>query len=187
MIRNIAAVAVILLLGACQTTGVEDKPTYTGSPDDEAAVLNLAQHVCVENLGDGEAMNAAARNLTNDIEKRHTAKSGGHEIPVQSYRYTKDGKYLAYVSILWDGEACSVNYAERLVRPSVFQSSFDVVMTGGIYEGAIYGKSQNRDMAMVVSKSRGEDGPVMSVGFMNKEAYRKEQSLTGAPDLGWDG
>lgn len=180
MIRKIAFMTFGLALIVSQAASAEPN-------DDEKAVLELAETVCVKHLGDGALMNEAAATFTGEFAKTSVAKAGEFEIPVQSYRYTADGKYLAFVSILWDGEACAVNFADTLVRPSEFQNRFGIAMAEGVHGGALYGMSSVKPMVVSFSKFEGEDGPVLSVGFLSKPAYRKEQSITGAPNVGWGG
>ncbi|WP_417733113.1 hypothetical protein [Rosistilla oblonga] len=184
MIRKIAVVAVLMVLGACQTTQAPKDDKYA----DLRVVATLVNNVCLSNVGDGVGMLAAARRVSGGKLLVNEIDLGNGKIgTAKGYRYIKDGKYYALISVVDDGDICGVIASAHLVDRDDLADVLAVAMLDGEYSEVRYGVYGHNKGVASFSLSMGGGDPMTIFALMNQDAYEHERAMTGAPEMEWGG
>ena len=182
MIRKFLAASFVLALVACQTTGQE-----TSKIGDLRVVATLINSVCINNAGDGPAMLRQAEAVSDGVMLENEIDLGGEKTGrAKAFRFFKDGKYYALVSIVGDGSVCSVMSSAYLASRDDLLEVLPMQVMDGTYKNIRYGVVGNVAGVASVSMAKGGDGPLTIFALMDQDAYEHERSMTGAPSVEWN-
>ena len=188
MIRNIAAVGLILLLGACQTLKAPDQAgPVTFNQSDLDTIATVLKDVCVDNMGDALAMAKAVNDMGGYDVKRERVKLNGKFVSVKHYRIDNNGRYLTAVSFYGDGGACSASYASNLIPSDLLYREIGAVMFDGEYKHTKAGYIVEPRLGVGHITSIRGDSVFDMLMVMDQPMYASHQNATGAPDVEWGG
>lgn len=187
MFRNIAAVAVVLLIGACQTTQVPVNKDYS------ATVADAAKKVCMPYVGDTAALRKAAMDYTGDSGKEFDSVDATGPIKVWHYQIVEDGRNVSFIAIGGPG-SCGVTFVNDVADLDVVQGNLEAEVYGGFRPSALknqtgYGRIEGRNFVVLFSAFDFDQGKAShGVSFITQEAYQRVEVPNGAPEkLEWGG
>ncbi|MEQ9347729.1 MAG: hypothetical protein RIG26_14915 [Thalassospira sp.] len=187
MIRNITALAVILLLGACQTTQVSLNKDYS------ATVADAAKTVCIPYVGDTESLRKAAMGYTGDSGKQFDSKDVTGPIKVWHYQIVEDDRNVAFIAIGSPG-GCDVSFVNDVADLNAVRDVLGAEVYGGYKPSLLnnqtgYGRIPGQDFVVLFGAFDFAPGKISrGVGFITKDIYQSVEVPNGAPEnLEWGG
>ncbi|WP_417825332.1 hypothetical protein [Thalassospira povalilytica] len=187
MIRNIAVVAVFLLLGACQTTQAPVNKDYS------ATVADAAKSVCIPNVGNVAALRKAAMDYTGDSGKEFDSVDATGPIKVWHYQIVEDGRNVSFIAIGSPG-GCDVSFVNDVADMDTVRDALGAEVYGGYKPSLLdnqtgYGRIPGQDFVVLFGAFDFAPGKTSrGVGFITKDIYQRVEVPNGAPEkLEWGG
>lgn len=181
MFRRFLVLSFAMALGACQTAGEK-----TSKIDDLRVIATLINSVCINNVGNGAEMVRQAEAVSDGVMLENDIDLGGGKVGrANAYRFFKDGKYYALVSIVDEGSVCGVMSSAYLASRDDLLEVLPIKVIDGTYKNIRYGVVGESAGVASVSIAKGGDEPLTVFALMDQEAYEHERSMTGAPRIKW--
>jgi len=184
MIRNIAAVGLILLLGACQPTAY---PPLTYNTETADKIMQATYDVCIRNIGSAEKMKDDAEAITGDKSQPKRVRVDGQWHDIDQYRFYDGDIYLAFFSVYRNGKGCAASYASGSVPQHIATQRFGINWVEGKYEHAQFGAVRSKPVGVEYIQHIEGEGLFDMMLFLDKEWTQFEVNRTGAPDVEWGG
>jgi len=178
-------VASLMVLAGCQTTGGSDSARMRAQNAQKDFLLNAMSDVCVANLGDETAIDAAARKISIKDPSTEDAYIGIKQVTATIYPIGLNGRFAGVIAQR-AGETCgvitvrSINFPDTLattydLEMEDMQLSSDFVKMKDLY----YGFSNDLNLPVKQFVQITDDGKSLdAVEFMTPTAFRAESELS---------
>lgn len=187
MRSTLAIVVSLLILTGCKTTGDHTQLGNAGSrAEQHAFLISSVTDICLENIGNTDAIDAAARKLVLEEPQSGKSQIGMRAVTATIYSIGKQGRFAGVVEQK-EGESCAIVTAQSIDFSKVIRDAFQLKMEdmGGSFDfDAVrdlkYGFIESHDLPVKQYKQFTKDGHLLDVtAFMTPKAFREESQVFG--------
>ncbi len=179
--------ASLLILSGCQTSGGRTQTGFAEGRETQYRVLiNALDEVCVDNIGNADAIDKAARALAIGTPKTEESQIGFREVTATIYPIGAGGGFAGVIAQK-EGESCAVITKQSIEFRKSIGGAFGLEMEdmGTSFDfGEVldlqYGFSEIHRLPVKQYKIITDKGQLLDVvEFMTPNAFREESSIFG--------
>ncbi|KZB73037.1 MULTISPECIES: hypothetical protein [Thalassospira] len=185
--KLIIVAAALSLLGACQTTsnsaGTKVPSTYAA--EDLGKIVSIVLDTCVENMGDIEAVGAAARSLggTYQPDQTRSININGNIYQTKNYAFLDDEKFVAVFSVVENATFCTTAFPQKLYDRAQLLEMIGANMFEGTYKGAQVGYIGVNKLPLFFVQNYSEQVENDMIMVMDKSIYEARRQKLGSPEI----